>query len=237
MDGTNPGLSERAGVALDLVEAGESRVRPPFDSAFVDGEDSRSVTRSLPHDARPLKRREQSTEPAPDDVLLARCQKARKIVIRKAARRLELYCGDALAARYETSLGFAPEGHKEREGDGRTPEGEYYVTMKRRSRFHRSLQLNYPNIADADRGYAEGHIDQRQHRAIVRANLACGNPPQDTPLGSYIQIHGGGGGPEVGDWTLGCVALEDAEIERVYEFHESGCDENGEPNTPVIIRP
>jgi hypothetical protein len=91
-----------------------------------------------------------------DPRLLSRCDAPRSIVVYKAARRLELRCGDALAAGFESSLGFAPSGHKEREGDGRTPEGEYALTEKFPSRFHRSLQVNYPNVADADRGLGTG---------------------------------------------------------------------------------
>jgi hypothetical protein len=173
----------------------------------------------------------------PDETLLKSCEGRRWIVVHKAARRLELYCGDALAARYNASLGFAPDGHKEREGDGRTPEGEYFVILKYASQFHRSLQISYPNVADAEVGLARGRINASQYESIVRANRACSNPPQNTPLGSLIQIHGGGGGAEAGDWTLGCVAVDNPEIERVYLFHKPGCDNEGRPMTRVVILP
>ncbi|MBM4357358.1 MAG: L,D-transpeptidase family protein [Deltaproteobacteria bacterium] len=173
----------------------------------------------------------------PDARLLARCDGPRTIVVYKAARRLELRCGGALAARFESSLGFAPAGTKEREGDGRTPEGEYALTDKFPSRFHRSLQVNYPNMADADRGLATGLISAAEHASIVRAHRECRTPPQNTRLGSYIQVHGGGGGRDVGDWTLGCVAVDDAEIERVFAFHLSGCEADGTPKTRLSLRP
>jgi hypothetical protein len=176
-------------------------------------------------------------EETPDPALLVDCDAPRSIVVRKGERVLELRCGATLAARYPVSLGFAPEGHKAREGDGRTPEGTYFISLKFPSGFRRSLQLAYPNEADADAGLADGRITTKQHAAIVRANRACATPPQNTPLGSYLQVHGGGGGPEAGDWTLGCVALEDAAIERVYDFHQLGCDATGAPQTPVHILP
>ncbi len=176
-------------------------------------------------------------EPEPNAALLESCDAARSIVIHKAARRLELYCGDDLAARFDTSLGFAPAGAKQVSGDGKTPEGEYYVTLKYESKFHRSLQLSYPGIADADRGLREHVVTPQQHDAIVRAVRACQNPPQDTALGSYVQIHGGGGGSEAGDWTLGCVAVDDPEIEQVYAFHRAGCTPDGTPRTKIVILP
>ena len=182
---------------------------------------------------------EVSTAPALPPVnaaLLDSCDAPRSIVIAKAARRMELRCGDEVAARFPVSLGFAPAGHKHHEGDGRTPEGRYYITTKFRSSFHRSLELSYPNIQDAKRGLAEGQISQAQHNHIVRAINSCKRPPQTTPLGSLLQIHGGGGGEEIGDWTLGCVATDNPAIEAVYAFHKPGCDANG-PRTPVIINP
>ncbi len=168
--------------------------------------------------------------------LLETCSEQRFIVVRKKARRLELRCGDMLAASFDTSLGFAPEGAKRREGDGRTPEGDYFISGKWSSQYHRSLQLAYPNEADAVAGLREGAISQGQHDAIVRAVQSCRQPPQNTPLGSLIQIHGAGGGPDVGDWTLGCIAVDNPDIEAVYAFHRGGC-EDGTPRTIVQLRP
>jgi murein L,D-transpeptidase YafK len=172
-----------------------------------------------------------------DPSLLHSCESRREIVIFKAERRLELHCGDAVAGRYAVSLGFSPEAHKEREGDGRTPEGEYFIVHKFVSQYHRSLQLAYPNVRDAAWGLERGIISRREHDAIVRAVRSCRQPPQSTMLGSHIQIHGAGGGEWAGDWTLGCVALDDDPIEAVYAFHEPGCDAEGRPRTVVRILP
>lgn len=185
---------------------------------------------ATPVDAAP------AAEAAPDESLLTDCKGTRRMLIKKSARQLELFCSDALAGRYPVSLGYAPVGDKVREGDGKTPEGDFYITMKFPNQFHLALQLSYPNIAAAERGLKDGLITDGQHRAIVAANRACTNPPQNTPLGSLLQIHGGGGGTWSGDWTLGCVALENPAIERIYAFHRPGCTD-GTPNTVVTIVP
>ena len=191
----------------------------------------------LPEPSAPQPLASESQGPEPNAALLDSCEAARSIVIHKQARRLELFCGDQLAARFETSLGFAPAGNKVVSGDGKTPEGEFYVTLKYQSKFHRSLQISYPGIVEAERGLKDGIITAAQHDAIVRAVHECRNPPQDTQLGSYVQIHGGGGGADDGDWTLGCVAVDNPEIEQVYEFHRAGCTSDGTPRTKGIIRP
>jgi hypothetical protein len=169
--------------------------------------------------------------------LRATCAAERSIVVFKGARLLELRCGEAVAGRFEVSLGFSPDGHKQAEGDGRTPEGEYFISRKFVSGFHRSLQLAYPNLADADHGLSEGVISPSQHAAITQAVRTCREPPQNTPLGSLLQIHGGGGGVSRGDWTLGCVALDNDAIEQVFAFHRPGCTREGVPLTPVRILP
>ena len=113
----------------------------------------------------------------------------------------------------------------------------YYITSKYISQYHRSLQLSYPNVTDAERGLGEGQISSYEHAAIVRANRACRLPPQNTALGSLLQIHGSGGGAAYGDWTLGCVALDNDAIEKAYAFLLPGCDRDGQPRTPVLILP
>ncbi len=173
----------------------------------------------------------------PDGSLLDNCNAPRSIVVHKAERVLDLFCGTTHAAHYHTSLGYAAAGAKEKNGDGKTPEGEYYVTLKYPSQFHMSLQISYPSIPDAERGLVQRIITHAQHDAIVSAIKQCRNPPQDTMLGSYVQIHGGGGGTDVGDWTLGCVAVDDDEIEKVFAFQLPGCDRDGSPRTRVIIKP
>jgi hypothetical protein len=174
---------------------------------------------------------------AVDATLLSSCREARAIVVYKSKRTVELHCGDRIAGRYPVSLGFTPAGHKHHEGDGRTPEGDYLITGKWASRFHRTLQIGYPNTADAERGLSEGQISRAQHSAILRANRSCRLAPQNTALGSLLQMHGGGGGKDVGDWTLGCVALDNDWIEDAFAFHLAGCHPDGSPRTPLRILP
>ena len=140
--------------------------------------------------------------------------KAPRIVIRKAARELEIFDGRKLVKTYAVVLGFSSTGDKEIEGDGRTPEGEFYVFTKNpESRFHLSLGLSYPSIDDAKRGFTNALITKEQYSEIVKAIDAGGVPPQKTKLGGEIYIHGGG---VENDWTDGCVALKDEEISEIF---------------------
>ncbi|MFO0554824.1 MAG: L,D-transpeptidase family protein [Polyangiaceae bacterium] len=231
------GLEPTASHKQDVAAANATTDRPLAAQLSSSSEPpSNNVAAASTADPTP----EPTPAPAPEvehPDLLKTCADARAIVVHKAARTLELRCGDFLVRRYEASLGFAPEGHKQHEGDGKTPEGDYFISKKFPSGFHRSLQIAYPNVADADAGLANGTISKAQHQAIVSAFTACREPPQTTPLGSLLQIHGGGGGVDVGDWTLGCVAVDDAEIEEVFSFQQLGCDKSGVPLTLVRILP
>lgn len=137
-----------------------------------------------------------------------------KIVIRKEKRVLEVYDGDVLKITFTVALGFAPKGDKETEGDGKTPEGEFYVFTKNpQSKFHLSLGLSYPSNEDAIRGFAQGLISKDERDQIVSAIESKKMPPQKTKLGGEIYIHGGGTGR---DWTWGCPALKNEDIEELF---------------------
>jgi len=115
-----------------------------------------------------------------------------RIVITKGERRLRLYSGEEAVRTYPIGLGFSPVGDKEREGDGRTPEGEFYVCVKNpRSAFLLSLGLSYPNQEDAERGLSNGLISRTEHDRIVRAIGGGRTPPWNTDLGGEVFIHGG----------------------------------------------
>jgi murein L,D-transpeptidase YafK len=150
-----------------------------------------------------------------------------RILVRKAARQLELYSGDALLRTYKTGLGFNPGADKQQEGDGATPEGEFYVFVKNnRSAYYLSLGISYPNVEDADRGLRDGLINREQHRAITEAIRKKTAPPQYTKLGGLIYIHGHGARS---DWTWGCIALENEDIRELFDAVKVG--------TPVTIVP
>ena len=150
-----------------------------------------------------------------------------RLVVRKEARVLELYDGSRLVKTYSVVLGFAPEGDKEKEGDGKTPEGEFYVfTKNAKSQFHLSLGISYPAKDDAIRGLQSGVISKTEHDNIAKAIDSRKMPPQKTALGGEIYIHGGG---TASDWTWGCVAMNNQEIEELFKAVPVG--------TRVEIRP
>lgn len=141
-----------------------------------------------------------------------------RIEIQKAARVLTVWDekGEPLFS-CPVALGKNPLGPKEREGDGKTPEGEYFVCLKKRGKYGPSLGVSYPNEWDARRAGADEELI-----ACIRERAARKErPPWGTALGGEIYIHGGG---TASDWTAGCVALEDKDAEKLYELVPDGTD-------------
>lgn len=137
---------------------------------------------------------------------------------------------------FPVALGFSPVGDKEIEGDGRTPEGNFYVCQRSvANRFHRFLGLSYPSPADAQRGQAAGILSPLEIRTILRAFRLRGRPPWNTPLGGNVGIHGWGHRTEIAavhgtqDWTDGCIGVTNDQVERIYGHAPLG--------TPVTIVP
>jgi murein L,D-transpeptidase YafK len=132
-----------------------------------------------------------------------RAARANHIVVSKTNRVLALMNGAETLKRYEVHLGFAPEGHKLRSGDGRTPEGRYYIDRRNpRSDFFLSLGVSYPNAIDIARARAMG----------VRP-------------GGDIFIHGGptrAADRRKKDWTAGCIAVSDQEMEEIWSMVPTG---------------
>ena len=140
----------------------------------------------------------------------------KQIVVRKAERRLEAALEDGETVTFPIAVGSDAKGPKLREGDRRTPEGEYYVFARNpESKFHLSLAISYPNGEDARRGLEAGVISGEEAEEIERIESAGGRPPQKTALGGEIYIHGGGSGREEG--TEGCIGLDDEDIEWLFE--------------------
>lgn len=141
------------------------------------------------------------------------------IDIDKSERRLTLYSGEQPLKDYQVGLADG-DGDKTREGDLKTPTGTFrVVTRNPKSSFHLFLGISYPNPEDAARGLDAGLISQAQHDQIVVAAESRKKPPWNTTLGGAIGIHGGGGSA---DWTLGCIAVEDAEIEELWAVTRMG---------------
>lgn len=147
--------------------------------------------------------------------------------ISKAERKLELLVAGEVVRTFKIGLGGAPDGDKEAQGDLRTPEGEFYVAWKNpNSSFHRFLGLSYPMPRHAESAYALGRIDRSVRDEIVKSVAQKGRPPQYTALGGLVGIHGGGGAV---DWTLGCIAVTDQEIEWLYSRVKEG--------DPIVVLP
>jgi murein L,D-transpeptidase YafK len=148
------------------------------------------------------------------------CLRIERIVVHKGERRLWASCAGGAVVELPVALGRAPEGAKRAAGDQRTPEGDYRVVgPARRSRFHRFLPIDYPSRADAERAFAEGRLSRRDHDRILAAHQRGIPPPDDTPLGGHIGFHGEGarwrGESRTLDWTEGCIALSDSDLDFV----------------------
>jgi murein L,D-transpeptidase YafK len=134
------------------------------------------------------------------------------IYVYKTERRLQVVDNKILVRDYHIALGPQPKGDKYLRGDGRTPEGEFFVCVKNpSSKYHKGLGLNYPSTRHAEDAYVSGMISREEYDRIVRGD---------------IFIHGGG---SVGDWTLGCVALRNSDIDELFDTIPIG--------TPVKIMP
>ena len=140
-----------------------------------------------------------------------------KILIEKKARWLTLFGDGQAVFSAPVALGSHPEGPKERQGDGRTPEGRYFVCLKKRGKYGPSLGISYPSEEDARRCGAEEALI-----ACIREREARKErPPWGSTLGGEIFLHGGG---IQSDWTAGCVALRDEDAEELYALAPEGTD-------------
>ena len=143
----------------------------------------------------------------PPPSLLPAAQQADALHVYKAQRRLDLLRDGRVIATYRIVLGGAPVGHKRQQGDQRTPEGDYRITYRNeRSRFHLSLRISYPNEADRRQAVARG-VDPGGDIMIHGA----------TPPGSRV------------DWTEGCIAVTNAEMDAIWQRVPAG--------TPIRIAP
>ncbi len=142
--------------------------------------------------------------------------KADKILVEKKLRRLTVYEGDQVIAVYPIGLGFEPVGPKRQEGDGKTPEGKYRINYKNpHSAYYLSLKISYPD---------------RQDEQNARQNGV--KPGGDIMIHGYPNFVPGWVGDLVlkgRDWTEGCIAVSNAEIENLWRLVETG--------TPIEILP
>lgn len=124
------------------------------------------------------------------------------IRVYKAQRKMELYSKGELVKTYKISLGFNPVGHKQREGDGKTPEGSYFINDKNpNSSYFLNVGISYPNPADVAHAKAKGWSpggDIKIH----------GLPPKYKWLGKFHRLK---------DWTAGCIAVSNREMKEIYK--------------------
>ena len=140
-----------------------------------------------------------------------------RVLIFKAKRLLQVLDGGRLVLQAKLALGPCATGAKTREGDGKTPEGEYHICLvKEAGKYGKSLGLDYPGVGDAELALAQGGIDAQAYNAILTAHREGRRPPWGTPLGGEIYLHAGGARS---DWTQGCIALEDEDMERLFDLH------------------
>ena len=125
------------------------------------------------------------------------------------------------------SIGSGGAAKSHRRGDETTPLGVFHVSwIDRQSRFGTFYGLDYPSVSIALRAYVEGDISEAEFDAIVHALRHHRTPPQDTPLGGQLGIHGlGRGDPDIQqavNWTDGCVALTNKQIRQLSRWIHVG---------------
>jgi hypothetical protein len=148
------------------------------------------------------------------------CERIVRIEVRKAAREVVAHCEGGASLRMTAAMGREPRGHKVASGDLRTPEGLYRIAGPlERNRFHGFVPIDYPSLADADAALADGRITASDHARIADAHARGVQPPVDTPLGGDIGIHGEGarwaGDSLHLDWTYGCIAVSDPDLDFI----------------------
>lgn len=141
-----------------------------------------------------------------------------KIVILKSRRLLTLLSeSNEILFSAPIALGASPTGAKTKAGDQKTPEGNYFVCLKKIGKYGPSLGVSYPNAVDAKRQGASPELVQ----CIARRAKQGLRPPWGTEAGGEIFIHGGG---TQTDWTAGCIALSDQDAETLYSLVEMGTE-------------
>lgn len=132
------------------------------------------------------------------------------VVLDKSARKMYLLHHSEVLEDYDFDLGFAPVGHKMQEGDGRTPEGTYLIDKRNpNSKFHLSVGISYPNMEDRAQAYARG-------KSPGGDIFIHGQPNEDKSR-------------KRPDWTAGCIAVRDKDIEWIYAMVKNG--------TPITVYP
>ncbi len=144
------------------------------------------------------------------------------IVVSKYSKTLYLMKGTEVQSFYPVIIGQREGFDKVQEGDMVTPEGEFYICEKRlHDRFHKSLDVSYPMIEDAERGYRDGLITEAQRNSIIEAINKGEKPNWYTALGGAILIHGEAKNGL--NYTAGCIQMKNDDIDKIWPVVEKGC--------------
>jgi L,D-peptidoglycan transpeptidase YkuD (ErfK/YbiS/YcfS/YnhG family) len=146
-------------------------------------------------------------------IIESRANRSYAIIVDKFSRKCYVYLGGEKKYEFDTELGRNWVGYKRRMGDKATPEGVYKIVNKYQggqTLYHKALSLDYPNARDKER---------------FRTEISKGTLPSSSKIGGGIEIHGGGG--KGVDWTEGCIAITNSEIDIVFKIIKVG--------TPVTI--
>jgi murein L,D-transpeptidase YafK len=139
-----------------------------------------------------------------------------KVVVKKSERKLELYSRGQVVRQYHVALGGSPIGHKYREGDQRTPEGNYTLNWRKpNSQFYKAIHVSYPNARDQENSRQSGY----KPGGMI---MVHGMP-------NYIQSEGIKKQYAIRDWTHGCIAVQNHEIDEIWNLVPDG--------TPIQIVP
>jgi len=158
---------------------------------------------------------------ASEDIELLVLRSQHKLVVKKNGVTLRTF---------KVAFGSGGKKAKLREGDHTTPKGKYQINRVRDSgRFHVFIHLNYPNKDDAKRALKNHSISHQEYRDIVYALDTGRLPPQNTALGGDIGLHGIGLETkdkleihQIADWTQGCIAMRNHEIEELSRYIDVG---------------
>ncbi|TAN65915.1 MAG: murein L,D-transpeptidase [Methylobacter sp.] len=156
---------------------------------------------------------------ADDDVWLLVDTKALTIEVKKGQQTLETL--------NDIAIGRGGAGFKSHRGDNVTPFGSYRIGwVGEKSSFRKFFGLTYPSTEDAQKALEQGVINQVAYNSIVNAHRSNQIPPQDTPLGGRIGIHGLGRADEKihksMNWTHGCIALTNGQIDHLSQWLDKG---------------
>ena len=135
----------------------------------------------------------------------AAAERADRILVEKSTHRMTVFAQGKLIARFDAGFGLHPVGHKERQGDRRTPEGKYVLDYKNpNNAYYRSIHISYPNNADRARARRAG--------VPPGGDIMVHGQPNDRRVAAAIALW-----PSP-DWTDGCISLSNADMARLWEL-------------------